>query len=164
MRNCRVNIEPDTCTCNEEAGTGNGARRAHSNVVRMAERRLNGLATEKTNHPPTSTRITADTQSSQSLRGNFIALEPNDSSAGSLRAGQRVERKARVGIRESHRRNEKSPEACQPRLVRPWDYSNAVLMAIYGIVKNRINLRARRQRWQKISTVCKPSSAIRECS
>ena len=32
--------------------------------------------------------------------------DANDSSAGSLRAGQRVERKVRVGITVSHRRKE----------------------------------------------------------
>ncbi len=52
------------------------------------------------------------------LAKDWESFSENDSSAGSLRAGQRVERKARVGIKESHRRNEKSPEACQPRLVR----------------------------------------------
>jgi|JI7StandDraft_1071085.scaffolds.fasta_scaffold461275_2 hypothetical protein len=39
--------------------------------------------------------------------GIFIFL-PNDSSAGSLRAGQRVERTVRVGIRVSHRRKERA--------------------------------------------------------
>ena len=38
-------------------------------------------------------------------------------SAGSLRAGQRVEHKVRVGFKKRHRKKVESPEACQPRLV-----------------------------------------------
>ena len=46
-----------------------------------------------------------------------VVFLPNVSSAGSLRAGQRVERKVRIGVKESHRRKERARRLASRALV-----------------------------------------------
>ena len=57
---------------------------------------------------------------SEGQMARFAARWPNDSSAGSLRAGQRGERKVRIGITESHGRKERARRLASRALVRLW--------------------------------------------